>query len=400
MLRFARNDKLNHLIILLLVVSLALLFSTPAAAQDGGPTGMISGEMVNLTKGGGSVAGQTITLKTSLKDTETGQSTAKTDASGKFEFKGLATSKDYSYAANLTYQGAEYNSDPITFSPGEQTKPLKMEVYDAIASDEGVRIMASHTIFRPDVKNTMQVTEVFIINNDTDKTFIGTGPALIGSQKKTLSFSVPKGATGFQYGGSLMDCCVVLLDGGLLDTMPIMPGTKEIMFSYQVKHKSEYDFAKSFSLPIERYDIVVQGEGVTVQSDLLQQGETLTIENLPYSHFVAENLKRGAAVTGTFTNMPGSPGGNPIPAVLFVAALAAGLAVAYPLWRRRRLAPVAAAAGQRRSPKDRRQGLLVEIADLDDDFERGAIPEKDYRQRREEKKRLLAGLMPKGKPKP
>ncbi|MBM2831924.1 MAG: hypothetical protein HW414_976 [Dehalococcoidia bacterium] len=194
-----------------------------------------------------------------------------------------------------------------------------------------------------------------------------------------------------------MDCCVVASDGGLLDTMPVMPGTKEIVFSYQVKHKSEYDFAKSFSLPIERYDIVVQGEGVQVKSDLLQQGETLTIEDLPYSHFMAENLKRGAAVTGTFTNMPGSAGGNPIPVVLFVAALAAGLAVAYPLWRRRRLAPAMAMEQQIRTPKDSRQDLLVAIADLDDAFERGDIPEKDYRQQREEKKRLLAGLMQRGK---
>ncbi|MBM2831925.1 MAG: hypothetical protein HW414_977 [Dehalococcoidia bacterium] len=185
--RAPRNNIRILPLLIPLVVSFVLLFSTPAAAQDGGATGVINGEMVNLTKGGGSVVGQTITLKTSLKDTETGQSTTKTDASGKFEFKGLATGKDYSYAANLTYQDAEYSSDPVTFSPGEQTKPLKMEVYDATSSDEGIRIMASHTIFRPDMKNTMQVTEVFIITNETDKAFVGTGPALIGNQKKTLS---------------------------------------------------------------------------------------------------------------------------------------------------------------------------------------------------------------------
>jgi hypothetical protein len=80
-------------------------------------------------------------------------------------------------------------------------------------------------------------------------------------------------------------------------------------------------------------------------------------------------------------------------AALLVAALAAGLAVAYPRWRgRQRLSP-AMARERKESATDRTQELLLEIAELDDAFDRGSIQEEDYRQQRQEKKRLLASLM-------
>jgi hypothetical protein len=367
-----------------------------ASTSSPGPCSPSSLCPAGFGSSGGSVAGQTVALTVYQQGQETGSLSAQTDEAGNFEFKGLALGQDYGYVASVNYQGAEYESTAITLVPDEPTNSLKLEVYDSTTSDEGIRIVNTHTVLVPDADRKLVVTEFFLIANETDRTYIGSSPVGPDGRQKTLSFSLLEGASDLQYGSGLMECCVLVDEEGLADSMPVLPGGKEVVFRYQVKYKpARYDFDKVFYLPAERYDIVVQGDGVQASSDRLLQQETMAIDGRPFSHFTAENLGRGEKVTARFSNMPNLSGEGigSVWAALLVAALAAGLAVAYPRWRgRHRLSP-ATARDQRGAATDSRKELLLEIAELDDAFDRGSIQEEDYRQQRQEKKRLLASLM-------
>ena len=74
-----------------------------------------------------------------------------------------------------------------------------------------------------------------------------------------------------------------------------------------------------------------------------------------------------------------------------VAAAAVPLALAYPLWRRWRAIPEMAEAMT--EADEAQETLLQRIADLDEAFEAGEIPEAEYQLERTVLKRRLLGLV-------
>ena len=78
--------------------------------------------------------------------------------------------------------------------------------------------------------------------------------------------------------------------------------------------------------------------------------------------------------------------------VLILVVLGTGFGFVY-LMRKRRLQPVSSED----SLDQKRQRLLIELAHLDDNFEAGKIPEKNYRRLRSVRKAQLVELMQRSK---
>jgi len=156
----------------LLVVIFTLILAVPASAAEPGK-GIIEGQIVNGTEGGGSVANQEITLKTYLNNAEVDSTTTLTDAEGRFAFNELSTETDYGYEVTLTFQEAEYNNEWLTFDNGEATKFTVVTVYDSTASDEAIRVELVHTIIYVE-SGSLRVEEYLLFTNEADRTFIGS----------------------------------------------------------------------------------------------------------------------------------------------------------------------------------------------------------------------------------
>ncbi len=382
-----KGDMLIKRIVLLVAIfTLSLSVPTLAAEPD---SGVIEGQLVNGTEGGSSVADQEIALQTYLNDTEVKKATTRTDAEGRFVFDGLSTEPGYSYQITLNFQQADYSSDWLSFDGGETSKFTEITVYDSTTSDEAITVVNAHTIIYVE-QDSLQVKEYFFFANMSDRTYIGSNEIDTEGTRETLKFYLPSEATELQPGNGLMGCCIYDSEDGFVDSMPVLPGSKEVVYSYRVDYNSgAYTFSRNVNYSIMSYNFLVQGEGSNVISDQLIVEEPLDISGIRFNHLSGGDFTPGDTVVAQISGLPNTGSqGIIIWVVLALGVLVGGFGFSY-LLRKRRLQPVRAKA----SPD--RQKLLVELAQLDDEFESGKIDEEVYRRLRAKKKSQLVALLQK-----
>ena len=404
---------------MVLPIILALLavtvFAMPAYAADGGT---IQGKVVNATANGGSVEGVEVTLTAYFGQTERNKSTTKTDKDGNFQFTGLDSSSNYSYEAATTYQKGDYTADRVSFSNPGETKQVTLKVYDSTGDDSAVKATAKHFVLTPTKNGTVEVQEILVLNNGTDKTYIGSkeiGP----DQRETSRYLPPDGAKNMQYGDTLMSCCVVKQGAGFVDTMAINPGQIEKVFSYELPYSgTTLSFTSILQQPTDTVQMLVPN-GVRASVSGLANHGTQNVQNTTYQVFSGQNVPANSNFDVQLEGLPQSVPVNPIVmAGVAVAALAALAAAFYVLRKRSHPAPVPAysyAAPGSSSKRGKQRGsagiprgvaagspallelekseLLTAMANLDDWFEAGRISRQDYERMRADKKQRLMALM-------
>ncbi len=374
----------------LLLIIFILNLTTPVLAAEPG-NGTIEGQVINGTAGGSSVAEQNIVLKIYQNDNEVDSTTAETDTEGRFIFDGLSTEPGYSYQITITFQEADYTSNWLSFENDETSKLTEVTVYDATTSDEAIKTAMSHTIMYIE-EGSLQVLEYYLFVNESDLTYIGSVETDTAATKQTLRFSVPAGATELQPGGELMECCIYSNQDGFVDSMPVLPGTKEIYFSYTVDYKSgDYTFSRKVNYPIDSYDFLVQGAGTEVSGDQLTMVEPVDINGTQFNHLSGENLAPGGTLVAQISGLPDTGGQGAIIWVVLTLVVLGGSFGLNHLLRKGHLQPVPVSS----SLEQTSQKLLGELAQLDDDFENGKIQEEVYHRIRNDKKSQLVTLMQK-----
>ncbi len=378
--------------IALLVTMLTLSLSIPALAAEPGQ-GIVEGQLVNGTEGGSSVAAIDVTLKTYLDNSEVGSTTAKTNADGKFTFNSLSTEPGYSYQITTIFEEAEYYSDWLNFHDGETAKFIEVTVYNATTSDKAVKVVMAHIVIYagPD---SLQVEEYYLFANESGHTYIGAEEITTDGKRETLRFPLPEEAFEPQYLLGLMGCCIVAGPDGFVDTMAVLPGTKEIAYSYRIEPSSgKYTFSRRLEYPTLRYDLLIQGEGIEVSSDQLAAKGLVDIKGRPFKHFSGRDLAPGEILVAQLSGLPETNTQGAVKWVVLTLTILAGGFVFIYLMRKKRVQTVSAGV----SLAQRRHNLIAELAQLDDDFEAGKIAEEVYRRLRTTRKAQLVGLMQRSK---
>lgn len=381
---------IKRIICLVMIFILGLSASALAAEPA---SRIIEGRVVNGTAGGSSVADQNITLKTYLNDAEVDATSTETDAEGRFVFDDVSAESGYDYQVVLTFQDAEYYSEWLSFAEGETTRSVEAIVYDSTTSDEAIKVTMTHTIIYVG-QDSLQFMEYFLFVNEADRTYIGSEESVIEGKRETLRFFLPQEATELQITMGLMECCIMGSEEGFIDTMPVLPGGKEMAYSYTVDYNAGvHTLSQRVYYPITNLDLLIQGESVEVASDRLTVSEPMDIEGVRFKHFSGRDFAPGDILVAQLSGLLETNTQGVIKWVaLALVVLVVGASLGY-LLRKKRLQPV----GTEDNLDLRRQRLLVELAQLDDNFESGKIPEDAYRRLRAEWKAQLVELMRRSK---
>jgi hypothetical protein len=380
-------------IILLATIFIVILsLSAPViTAEDG--SGVIEGQVINWTESGSSTAEQDITLTTYLNNAEVGSNTTKTDAEGTFNFEDLSTESGYDYQISLYYQEAEYSTS-TWFEEDETTKFVEIAVYDSTASDEAISVAVAHTAIYVE-EDGLRINEFVLFVNEGDRTYVGSEEVTADENKETLRFSLPEGATEIQPLDGLMECCVFLSEEGFIDTMPVTPGSQQAVFSYRIEPGSgTFNFSKVVDYPTTTYNLFVQDAGIGVVSDQLTMEEPFDIEGTQFVYLSGSDFAPGSTIVARISGLPeGSNRGILIWTVAGFIVLACGAGFGYLLIRKRSRPISPEVITVQSDLEQRNQKLLLEIAQLDDDFEGGKISPEMYQSMRSEKKTQLLELM-------
>jgi hypothetical protein len=372
-------------------IAILSLSAPTVTAEDG--NGVIEGLVINGTIDGSSTADQDITLTTYLNNAEVGSNTTKTDAEGTFKFEDLSTESGYVYQVSLYYQEAEY-SESTWFEEGETTKSVQIAVYDSTTSDEAISIAISHTAIYVE-EDGLLIREFVLFVNEGDRTYVGSEEVSADEKKETLRFSLPEGATEVQPIDGLMECCVFITEEGFIDTMPVTPGSQQIVFSYRVEPGSgTFTFSKVVDYPTTAFNLFVQDTGITVASDQLTMEEPFDVEGTQFVYLSGSDFVPGSTIVARISGLPqGSNRGVLIWTVAGFIVLACGVGFGYLLIRKRSRPISPEVITVESDLEQRKQSLLLEIAQLDNDFEGGKISPEMYQIMRSEKKTQLLELM-------
>jgi len=367
---------------LILALLLALVAPSVALAQD---DGIISGQVV--AEDGGDVSGMEVTLAKYQGQAELSSNTATTDTQGHFQFGKLPTTSDYVYLVSVTYKGATYHSDIISFGAGEQEKDnVNLSVYDTTTSDPGIAVAFSHTIVTVE-KGSLLVKENLIFSNPSAKAYIGSEDTPNG-KKSTLRFWLPAEATDIQLGTGFVGT-PSLTPNGFVDTMPVPPDepqmgfSRQMAFSYRLRYEGEYSLSHVIYYPTTRYAVLVQDGGTKVEAGQLTELANMDISGTTFLQLAGQDLPANTPLSITISGLPKSGG-----KFGYLKWLALGLGLVFAglilglFVLRRRSRPIAV--------ESERRELLLRLADLDDDFEAGRLPEGEYRETRS---RIKARLM-------
>ncbi len=307
------------------VLIFALLLPGAALAQEGGE-GVIEGQVVNDTAGGGSVAGAMVTLITYTDGQLSGTDSVLAGEDGGFRFTGIDLANEYLIAA--TYQEVDYYY-PVDFDEGETTAYLILGVCEVTHDDAAIRVGLLHTLLDVADDGMLVVTQVYQLVNGGDTTFI--------NEDGGVALTLPEGASGFD-----APQADYLLTGGnrVVYQVPFPPGERQLYFSYFLDRPGTATFTVAFrpGYPTDVFDLMVGGEIFEVASSQLAPADpVLTEDGARYIHFRGENLPGDGAVTIYLTDTSRG-GGFPLYVIGIVMAVIIAGAAAYWLRRARRKA--------------------------------------------------------------
>ncbi|MFC1949357.1 carboxypeptidase-like regulatory domain-containing protein [Chloroflexota bacterium] len=305
--------------------SVAVLLSVLLAFEPSGAVlaqaseeGVISGQVVNGTEGGGSVAGVEVALITYIDDALAGTELTSTDGEGRFRFDNVDTGHTYLVSAN--YMKVDYYY-PVDFGTGGTTVFVEVGVCDTTTSDEAVRVGLRHTIIEVGEERLL-VTEVLWLSNDGDSTYVGIDGVLV--------FTLPDGAYDFTVPQETMQDYKVLGDNMASYLVPFPPGERQLLFTYNLERpeSDELVIPLEIDYPTDTIELMVGGEGIEVSVSRLAPSEPVFTEaDERFIHFRGENYASGTVIELSLSGLSG--GGVPyfIAIWVIIAMVIAGTAI-------------------------------------------------------------------------
>lgn len=314
---------------IIVIIAVLLLGGMQVDADAQEPAkGEITGQVVNGTKGGGSVAGVIITLVTYVDKMMSATTTTITDGEGKFRFDDVA--KEHTYLVSAKYMGVDYFY-PVTFESGKTTAYVDVWVCDVTNSDRGIRVDIAHTVINV-AEDSLKITEVYWLVNDGDMTYVGTDGVLV--------FTLPEGAFGFEAPQELMIDYQLLERNRIVYLVPFPPGERQLIYSYHLAKPgtAEFTIPKKIDYATESFELMVGGENVEVAVSQLTPAEPVVADTgKRFIHFQGKKIPRDTVIYLHISNL--SEGDIPIwliPGAIVAVVAVAGMIV-YLIRRKKRV---------------------------------------------------------------
>jgi hypothetical protein len=330
-----------------------------------------------------------VTLHRVAPDSSGPVDSVRTDAGGRYSIRYTPNGNDAVYFASSSYGGVAYFTAPLP--PGNAAGDAgEITVFDTTSAPVPLHTRGRHLVVSASgLDGRRTLVEVFELSNDTTLT------AVSGARgRATWSTALPPNATGFQVGQSdIGSNAVQFRDGRVLVYASISPGIRQIAFSYSVP-ASDFPLALAIGEDVGVFEVLLEDPAASATGGALAEQPPAALEGRRFRRFLGQDVRAGSTVTITLGAPSGSGGNRYLLIPIVATAGIMSVALAFALTRRRRrpvtppLEPPADAAH-----------LARDIAELDDAFERLALPSdaerEAYQARRDALKARLAEALAK-----
>lgn len=356
------------------------------------PLGRVVGQVTNGS--GGAIPEDLLITLHGLDHMEVVYTTTTTLAEdGSYTFDGVEFLENRVYVTTTDYNGATYGSDVAIVEPGVQEMNLPITLFDTTTDASVLTIDRLHIFFdfsRPEV---VQVVELYVISNPTNKTVVAES-----EQGAVTAFTLPDGATNLQFQDGALGDRYLQTPDGFADTVSVRPGQGQyqVMYAFDMPYSRKMDLSQSFNMPVDAMIVMTPADGINLRSDYLQNSGTRDVQGEAFQMYTGARLPAGETMEFALSGVPGDTGmlsftSNTTTAtslVIGLGALGLVLVVAGAWLYRRNARAVAEPDEDLAFEADEEVGyedpdtIVDAIIALDDLYAAGELPEEAYQQRR------------------
>ncbi len=382
---------------------------SPASTEKAGGTpiptvnGTVTGQVTNGTSGGTVPSNLQATLHSLDSQFNDEPREASVGADGKFSFTDVPFRADRDYIVTIVYQGRTFASD---FLAADLTKPsldLPVKLYE-ITNDSSVVHIAGWVSQITAIDSVLQIAEVVSFTNTSDKAYsIDQLPN--DDRYASVEVKIPAG-------GQVLSITpddqryVVGADGiTVIDTSPVLPSEQHIFqFVYSIPYTGDIQIAQPVGYTLQGpFRLLVTPDNINVVSGQLLPLGPQTVGNQSYQGFGASltlqpsdilnyRVQGAPPSSGNTTPLVTTNANSILPIILIIVGIVAIVVAIVISVRGRKPVPQTAASTNSSTLVD---GLIRQIAELDDAHAAGQVDEDTYEKRRGKLKARLAELMDK-----
>ncbi len=351
--------------------------------------GTITGKIFQGTPNALLPAGLEVTLVAFDGDQPAFTTTTIADEEGDFSFEDLEFVPGRIYGAFTDHEGVRYFS-PAAHIVEDASLDLSMVVFDSTMKTEDLVADRLHMVLDFPADGRMEITQLWLFTNTGDMTVV---PGLAGD---SVTLPVPSNATNLRLAEDNLPGLYQISAAGVEILGPIRPGeTEELVFSFTLPYSNPTEIVQAIPLPVAATVLLTADEAPVIEGDGITDTGVRNMGTTALHSYEVDGLERDSVlafeVSGRHpaaTSILSNTGVIIAAGILGVSLILAGVY----LWNTQRsredtVEPDGAAT------KDDQLTLLQDIADLDNQFEKGEIPEAEYHQQRDQLKARLKEIM-------
>jgi mono/diheme cytochrome c family protein len=348
--------------------------------------GSITLRVANGTPGGNSVIVSPITLRALNENGEVFSRTANLDGEGTATFSNLPQRNNYFYQAEVDYGGGRFYGAPAQLFTTTQTISDVLAVYETTNDASGIRI-GSYVIAIQDVKEgEITLVEIYQFDNTSNR-------AYIGENGRILTIVAPKDARNLRFDGLGLGKRFFQDDETIYDTDLVVPGQAvlRITMIYELPYRNGQKIERRVFYPVDAFNVFapqtnLPGTQLSVNG-MKDEGEREAGSSRIRLYSSEKPFKPNDVVSFELQGQPRGTqqaGEDTQSLVISLIALASTIGLGFLFLTRAN-----SIRAQNRSPRQTRKSLLLQIAELDDEFAVGEISASEYEKRRADLKERL-----------
>jgi len=243
--------------------------AAPAASQPA-PTGpgKLTIQLVQGTKDGPPLGAQNVTVVLLHRDAAVRADQVAIDDKGHGQLEHLPVMPPVRPKIIVTHGGIEENGIGGTLDTNNLSITMTMTVYETTDQAPAWSIASRHVLVKT-VPEGLQVTEMFDTHNPTDRVWIGQREG--GPVPVTLAYPIPTNATKLTMGIGWHPGLTRMVEGRLMNLMPMFPGDKRYAVGYIVPVKDgQTSFTLTAPAPEGQFLVVLPNDGSVAKAEGLQ----------------------------------------------------------------------------------------------------------------------------------
>lgn len=387
--------------LLIMLFAFSAYAASPALAQSetppAGPVGEVRGAIIN--RNSGKVVAESLEVMLHVLDQDfvnLDMKHAQSRPDGTFVFADIPFDSNLQFTVMAIYDGVTYSSNPAPTDMKSMQVAVDVPVYETTNDLASVQIDQMHVLF-DFAEDGLETREIYVISSASERT-VKDVYELEPDKTATLKFPLPEDADYIFFKPDDQDR-FLKFDGWFADTYPILPstGSSQLMVSYLLPYNGEREYTYIAPLNVGRLNFFLPEQAnISLQGAGLTGPESMTFENgESYKMYSYSGLNAGQTVSvsiGGKVATASRKSSNIRNSIAVVTAFLGFAIMGLGAWWHK--------SGNTHnddndihSNEATLEGLILEIAKLDEEYERGSLSAEAHQHLRQnlmgKAKRLL-----------